>query len=131
LNKADIELEAMAVTLEATGRYRVLRRLEPRRFIEHPNGSETRLGLSLDVETTGLDPINDEVIELAMVPFTYGVDGRVFEVREAFQKMRQPKKAVPPEITALTGITNEMIAGQSIDPVEVAEFVSGAVLVQA
>jgi len=121
----------MAVTLEATGRYRVLRRLEPRRFIEHPNGSETRLGLSLDVETTGLDPINDEVIELAMVPFTYGVDGRVFEVREAFQKMRQPKKAVPPEITALTGITNEMIAGQSIDPVEVAEFVSGAVLVQA
>lgn len=131
MNKADIELEAMAVTLEATGRYRVLRRLEPRRFIEHPNGSETRLGLSLDVETTGLDPINDEVIELAMVPFTYGVDGRVFEVREAFQKMRQPKKAVPPEITALTGITNEMIAGQSIDPVEVAEFVSGAVLVQA
>ena len=131
MNKADIELEAMAATLEATGRYRVLRRLEPRRFIEHPNGSESRLGLSLDVETTGLDPINDEVIELAMVPFTYGVDGRVFEVREAFQKMRQPKKAVPPEITALTGITNEMIAGQSIDPVEVAEFVSGAVLVQA
>ena len=131
MNKADIELEAMAATLEATGRYRVLRRLEPRRFIEHPNGSETRLGLFLDVETTGLDPINDEVIELAMVPFTYGVDGRVFEVREAFQKMRQPKKAVPPEITALTGITNEMIAGQSIDPVEVAEFVSGAVLVQA
>lgn len=121
----------MAATLEATGRYRVLRRLERRRFIEHPNGSETRLGLFLDVETTGLDPINDEIIELAMVPFTYGLDGRIFEVRDAFQKVRQPNKVVPPKITALTGITNEMVAGQSIDPAEVAEFVRDAVLVVA
>ena len=131
MNKRDIELEAMAATLEATGRYRVLRRLERRRFIEHPNGSETRLGLFLDVETTGLDPINDEIIELAMVPFTYGLDGRIFEVRDAFQKVRQPNKVVPPKITALTGITNEMVAGQSIDPAEVAEFVRDAVLVVA
>ncbi len=131
MNKKDEELETMAATLEASGRYRVLRRLESRRFIEQPDGSETRLALFLDLETTGLDPIKDEIIELAMVPFTYGPDGRIFEVRDAFQKLRQPKEVISSEITALTGITNEMVADQSIDPAEVAAFASGAALVVA
>jgi DNA polymerase-3 subunit epsilon len=87
--------------------------------------------LFVDVETTGLDPAKDEIIELAMVPFTFGLDGRIFEIRDAFQKLRQPEKPIPPEITALTGITNEMVAGQSIDPAEVAAFAGGAALIVA
>jgi DNA polymerase-3 subunit epsilon len=35
----------------------------------------------------------------------------------------------PAEITAPTGITDEMVAGQAIDPVEVGAFASGAALV--
>ena len=126
-----LELEAMAATLNASGQYRVLRRLEPRRVIERPDGSETRIGLFLDVETTGLDPAKDEVIELAMVPFTYALDGRIFEVHDAFQKFRQPDKPIPPEIAVLTGITDEMVAGQSIDFAEVSHFASGAALIIA
>jgi DNA polymerase III subunit epsilon len=126
-----LELEAMAATLNASGQYRVLRRLEPRRVIERPDGSETRIGLFLDVETTGLDPAKDEVIELAMVPFTYALDGRIFEVHDAFQKFRQPDKPIPPEIAVLTGITDEMVAGQSIDFAEVSRFASGAALIIA
>jgi DNA polymerase-3 subunit epsilon len=125
------DLEAMAAALDASGRYRVLRRLEPRRFIEQPDGSETRVGLFLDVETTGLDPVKDEIIELAMVPFSYGLDGRIFEVREAFQKLRQPNTPIPPEVTSLTGITDEMVAGQSINSAEVAALAAGAALVVA
>lgn len=121
----------MASVLNASGRYRVLRRLEPRSFIEPPDGSETRLGLFLDVETTGLDPSRDEIIELAMVPFTYGLDGRIFEIREPFQKLREPERPIPPAITALTGITDEMVAEQTIDPAEVMSFVSQAALVIA
>jgi DNA polymerase-3 subunit epsilon len=127
----DDDLDTMASVLNASGRYRVLRRLEPRPFIEGPDGTETRLGLLLDVETTGLDPSRDEVIELAMVPFTYGLDGRVFEIREPFQKFREPERPIPTAITTLTGITDEMVAGQTIDPAELASFVSAAALVIA
>jgi DNA polymerase-3 subunit epsilon len=127
----DLDLDAMAVALAASGRYRVLRRLDPRPFIEPPDGSETRLGLFLDVETTGLDPSRDEIIELAMVPFTYSLDGRIFEIRDAFQTFRDPGRSIPPEVTAMTGITDEMVAGQIIDPAEVVAVASGAALVVA
>ena len=127
----ELDLDAMASALNASGRYRVLRRLEPRPFIEPPDGSEKRLGLFLDVETTGLDPSRDEIIELAMVPFTYSLDGRIFEIRGAFEKLREPERPIPAEITAITGITDEMVAGQAIDPVEVAAFARSAALVIA
>jgi DNA polymerase-3 subunit epsilon len=87
--------------------------------------------LFVDVETTGLDPLRHEVIELAMVPFTYSLDGRIFEIREPFQRLREPEQPISDEITALTGITNEMVAGHVIDPAEVATFASGAALVIA
>jgi DNA polymerase-3 subunit epsilon len=124
-------LDAMAAALNASDRYRVLRRLEPRPPVAPPDGLETRRGLFLDVETTGLDPSRDEIIELAMVPFTYSLDGRIFTIHEAFQKFREPAKPIPDEIIALTGITDEMVAGHIIDPAEVAAFASGAALVVA
>lgn len=131
MEKTEHELESMARALNASGRYRVLRRLEPRPLIEQPDGSETRLGLFVDVETTGLDPANDEIIELAMVPFTYGLDGRIFGVGEAFQQFHEPAKPIPEAITALTGITDEMVAGKVLDPAAVAAFASEAALVVA
>jgi DNA polymerase-3 subunit epsilon len=127
----DTELEVMAETLNASGRFRVLRQLQPSPAIIPPDGVETRLGLFVDVETTGLDPTRDEIIELAMLPFTYGLDGRIYEVGDAFQKYREPSKPIPPAITALTGITDEMVAGQTIDPAEIIALASGAALVVA
>jgi DNA polymerase-3 subunit epsilon len=125
------ELEAMASALEASGQYRVLRKLQPRTRFFEPDGSRARLGLFVDVETTGLDPARHEIIELAMVPFTYGLDGRIFEVGEPFHRLRQPADSIPPEITAVTGITDEMVAGKTIDPVEVGAFAAPAALVVA
>jgi DNA polymerase-3 subunit epsilon len=40
------------------------------------------------VETTGLDLQKDEIIELAMISFTYSLDGRVFEIGETFQRFQ-------------------------------------------
>lgn len=126
-----IELSQMADALTASGKYRVLRRLAERPTILVPDGTDARLALFVDVETTGLDPARDEIIELAMVPFVYGPDGTVYEVREPYQSFNEPRQPISPEITALTGITNEMVAGHMIDPVAVAEFVEPAVLVIA
>jgi len=127
----DADLEALAAQLVASGRYRVQRRLDPRAIITAPDGTATRLGLFVDVETTGLDPQKDEVIELAMVPFTYSLDGRIFEIRPSYQRFQEPSAPITPAITAITGITNEMVAGQRIDLEEIASFVSDASLVIA
>ncbi|MCQ8280091.1 3'-5' exonuclease [Acetobacteraceae bacterium KSS8] len=124
-------LETLAQTLEATGDYRIIRRLKPRPRASPPPGTPVRLGLLVDVETTGLDPQRDEIIELAMTPFSYGLDGTVFSVEEGFQRLRQPSEPITPEITAITRITNEMVAGQVIDPAEVARFAAPASLVIA
>ena len=75
-----LDLAAMAAIFRASGRYRVQRRLEPRRNFSDPAGSATRTALFVDVETTGLALYKDEIIELAMVPFTCGADGRIFEI---------------------------------------------------
>lgn len=122
----------MAAALEASGSYRVLRKLEPRR--SHGPLAErgaVRTGLFVDVETTGLDPARDEIIELAMVPFLYDLTGQVLEVGEAFDELRQPSMSITAEISALTGITDEMVAGRSIEPAAVARFAAPAALVIA
>lgn len=126
-----MNLEEMAKALESSRDYRVLRRLVPRSTIHPPDGSSTRLGLFLDVETTGLDHTKDELIELAMVPFSYGLDGRIFEVFPAYQQFQQPSKSIPTEIVELTGITDQMVAGHKIEVERVREVAAAAALVVA
>lgn len=125
------DLERMAAELDASGSYRVLRRIPLRSVVNQPDDTPTRQGLLVDVETTGLDPRRDEIIELAMVPFTYGIDGRVFEIGKPFARLRQPMAPIPARITEITGITNEMVLGRTIDAGEVAAFVNPAAIVIA
>ena len=109
------EFDRMIEALHLTGRFRVLRKLETCLTAPHDAAIERRRGLFVDVETTGLDHGRDEVIELAMIPFTYGIDGRIFEVGEAFHGYRQPTIPIPPKITELTGIDDAMVAGHALD----------------
>jgi DNA polymerase-3 subunit epsilon len=129
--QSDTDIHAMAAAVAASSQYRVLKRLEARSSFAANDGAETRRGIFLDVETTGLDPSRDEIIELAMVPFTYSLDGRIFDVETPFQGLRQPANPISPQIEALTGLTNEMLSGHSIRSDEVALFASGAALVIA
>jgi DNA polymerase-3 subunit epsilon len=127
---SEADLERMAAELEATGRYRVLRKLDP------PKPSPTtepsaRLGIFIDLETTGLDPSRHEIIEIGMVPFYYTVDGRVCGFGEPFSQFRQPSSRIPPEVTALTGIDDGMVEGKTIDPAKLAHFVAPAALIVA
>jgi DNA polymerase-3 subunit epsilon len=125
------DLERYARLLEASDEFRVLRRLAKRTPAPIPDGVATRRGLFVDVETTGLDPARHEIIELAMVPFLYGLDGQIYAVEEPFRRLRQPSHPIPAEITALTGIDDAMVAGAAIDPLEVAAFAAEAVLIVA
>ncbi|MED9933127.1 MAG: 3'-5' exonuclease [Catenibacillus sp.] len=73
--------------------------------------------VAFDLETTGLNCERDEIIEIGALKVKDG------KVTERFARLIQPKLSVPPEITAITGITNEML--ESAPPVEkvIPEFV--------
>lgn len=125
------DLAALATLLDASDDYRVLRRLHPPEAYQADDGTPTKTAIFLDVETTGLEAGRHEIIELAMVPFTYAQDGRIFKIGEAFQALREPAHPIPPEVTAITGIDDAMVAGKTIDPADVAAFIEKADLIIA
>jgi DNA polymerase-3 subunit epsilon len=92
---------------------------------------EVRSGILLDTETTGLDARKDEIIELGMVKFAYLPDGRIAGVTDTFSAFNEPSVPIPAQITALTGITDDMVTGQRIDEASVNSFVGDAVIVAA
>ncbi len=58
---------------------------------------------AIDVETTGLDPDRDAIIEVAVILF------RDADILEEFSSLVNPGRDLPPEITRLTGITQAMV----------------------
>jgi DNA polymerase-3 subunit epsilon len=59
-----------------------------------------------DLETTGLDLVNDRIIQLSYIKVY--PDGREVRVNELIN----PGKQIPAEVEALTGITNEMVSNK-------------------
>lgn len=81
--------------------------------------------VSLDIETTGLDPNNESIIEIGMVKFS---ESRV--VAE-YSKLVNPRKPISNFITNLTGITNSMVMHMPylVDLLsEVQDFVGDAIV---
>jgi DNA polymerase III epsilon subunit family exonuclease len=62
-----------------------------------------------DLETTGLSPANDRVIEIAAIKYMIG-EGFSLSEMDSFQSYVNPERAVTEKITELTGITNEMLS---------------------
>jgi DNA polymerase III subunit epsilon len=80
----------------------------------------------LDLETTGGSPANDRITEVGAVKVRGG------EVLGTFHALVNPGMLIPPMITALTGISNAMVANE--EPIEVVlpcllEFLGDAVFV--
>jgi DNA polymerase III subunit epsilon len=124
--------EAAVEALEASGQYRILRRLLPRPVATSRNAVPgEKLAVIVDTETTGLAHTRDEVIEIGMVAFSYDEDGRIGDVVGTFNALREPSVPITPEITRLTGITPDMVAGQAIDVDAVEAFIQPAHLVIA
>lgn len=80
----------------------------------------------VDLETTGLDPNNDEIIEIGAIK----IEGK--EIKDIFNKLVKPEKAITSTTTELTGITQEMLNNElPIKPVltQFASFIGGGTLV--
>jgi DNA polymerase-3 subunit epsilon len=123
--------EEMLRSLEATGRYRILRKLEPRKIADLRRPGFPLTGVIVDTETTGLDPKQHEIIEIGLVVFTFNDAGDVGDVVGVYGGLQQPTNPIPPEITQLTGISDEMVSGQMLDMAAVRAIVEPADLIIA
>lgn len=63
-----------------------------------------------------------------MVKFDYLQHGRIVGVRDVSSGFNEPSSPIPPEVVAITGITDEMVAGHKLEDAAVAAFVDGAVI---
>lgn len=59
--------------------------------------------ITFDVETTGLNPKEDKIVEVGAVIFEDGIE------KEHFESFINPKIQIPKEVTDINGITNEML----------------------
>lgn len=71
----------------------------------------------VDVETTGFDPVRNHLIEVA------AVIARGPEVLERFSTLVDPGVPIPREVTHLTGLTDEDVAGAPSEAEAVADLV--------
>lgn len=67
-----------------------------------------RTVVGLDIETTALDPAAGEIIEVVAIRYDLATGEEI----KRFERLCAASTAVSLEITVLTGITSEMIAGQ-------------------
>ncbi len=68
------------------------------------NAADMRTLIALDLETTGLDPERDAVIEIGAVRF------RGARVEDEWSTLINPGRPIPPFISELTGIDDLMVA---------------------
>ena len=64
--------------------------------------------VSIDLETTGLNPKEDTILEIGAIRIR---DGK--EV-DSFQTLIDPKRTIPHHVSELTGITQEDVAGKPV-----------------
>ena len=78
------------------------------------------LGLSdyiaFDFETTGLNPEDDRIIEIAAIKFVNG------NLVDRFVKLINPGRPIDPFITDITGISDDMVRNKPIESDIVDEF---------
>lgn len=121
----------MVAYLKATGRYRVLQKLEPRPLATTIRPEYPFRGVILDTETTGLNHRKDEIIEIGVIAFTFDRNGAIGDITGIYGGLLQPTVSIPAEITKLTGITDAMVAGQVIDMRALAVLIDPADLIIA
>ena len=129
---SESDLERMAALLADTGRYQVLRRLERCPCYNEPDDAPKKWALYVDVETTGLDPDRDAIIEFAGVLFEYcPASGRIYRVEEAQVFREDPQRPIPTKVTRLTGICDDDVAGKRLDEEAIRNQIQTASLIVA
>ena len=112
--------------------YKIIRRISPRKSFAENDGGALLKGVVVDTETTGTNPDQDAIIELGMILFEFDpLTGEAFNIIGSFDELEDPGFPIPPESTAVHGITDEMVSGKKIDNQNVKQFLEDVSLVVA
>ncbi len=96
------------------------------------NSDLLRVGVSIDVETTGLSHSDDTIIEIGLRQFQFNkATGEILSVGKSYSSFQDPGRPLSKEITIITGITDQMVAGVNIDWSEVDSLLSEASVIVA
>lgn len=131
--KPDI-IPELANIVAADERYKVVSRVEaPHTKQCSEPGTNGRTIAIVDVETTGLDPATDTIIELAVMTLTidWPTDSRVFSHSKPISWLQDPERELDERITMITGLDNVTLANKAIDDEKVSEILNSASLIIA
>lgn len=95
-------------------------------------GAELRTGVVVDIETTGLDPERDKIIEVALRQFRYDRrTSRIVDAGASYAAFSDPGFPIPAIIVELTGITDDQVRGRQVDKARVRALLEDATLIVA
>lgn len=110
------ELAAAENLLRRSGRHRVLARLpEPYSNLPEDLPDNHRICVIVDVETTGLNPASDAIIELGLIWFVVDTDGNVISHATPISWLEDPGVPLSQTITRVTGLKDDDLAGTRLD----------------
>jgi DNA polymerase-3 subunit epsilon len=96
------------------------------------HADQIRIGVAMDVETTGLDKSRDKVIELGMRKFVFDrLTGDILAADQTFSALQDPGEPLSEEVKKVTGLSDADLAGQAIDWAAAEKFLADAHLLVA
>ena len=113
--------------------YRVTRPFTPRAFYcDAPPPATLLKAAILDIESTGINPATDKIIELGIVIVEYcPATGQVYNVLETYDELEDPGIPIPPESTKIHHITDDMVQGKKIIDADVESLMADVSLIIA
>jgi DNA polymerase-3 subunit epsilon len=127
-----MSIEQALETVATHHDYRLLRRVPERLLQEAPDSGETGLALIVDTETTGMDRMQDKVIEIGMLLVRYHcASGQLLEVVGSYSALEDPQQPLSQVVQTVTGLCDADLIGQSMDDQAVEALAEQADLVIA
>lgn len=110
------------------GHTRVLHSIAPLKDWQRPaDAGEPVMNIAVvDLETEGLDPRRDRILEFAGTMVEVDAAGRIVKALEPASAFADPGRPIDPRITKITGITDDLVAGQAISRRKLAAFLTSA-----
>ena len=108
-------ITAALETLNSTGNFQILKRIEESPATEAEPDLFLQYAAIIDLETMGLNPEEDAIIEIGLLIFGFDTAGHIKEVIRTYNGLADPGIPIPENITNITGITAADVQGQSIE----------------
>lgn len=121
---------ATVILRKFTGEFKTASYADEQWLTSHAD--RVRIGVSIDVETTGLNKKSDTVIEIGVRQFLFNkITGELLKAGEGYSAFQDPGHPISDDIKRLTGITDDQLKGQAIDWKKVDRLLSEAHIIIA